>query len=181
MGIAKKFLVLFAVCSAHLALADQPRLVPEGDTLGNSAPGDSGSAWGDSGHKTVFKTHPLPMMFGMAGGLLMVPVELEFAVHPNAGLYVLATPFLGAASGFAMNAGAHLYVSGNAPDGFWIGGQVGATMFPSGVSLDLQPQLGWQWVHDSGFTIGIGTGVSLASIASQRFPLVFSVPVGFAW
>ena len=152
--------------------------------------------WNPDARKTVIKLHPAAAAAGLALSalssttILMLPVELEHAVGPNVSLYGMAVPMfmatrLQSVGGIGLNGGVRAYFSGNAPDGFWLGGQVNATLLASssvgGISFDLQPQVGYQWILENGFTIGLGGGLSLGALMNAQPALTWQVPIGFAW
>lgn len=188
MRVARKFLILFAVVSGQLALAG-----PQSST---TVEADASSTWASYSRKTVLKAHPLATVGGMilsamtSSTVMVFPVEMEFAMAPNVSLYGIVAPTVVSSGsttvyGAALSAGLRMYATGHAPDGFWIGGHVGTLWltgnFASGVSVDLQPQAGWQWVSDNGFTIGVGAGISLVSLASMQPAYTLVIPIGFAW
>ena len=75
--------------------------------------------------KTALKLRPLPALGGPLLGIFMLPVELELAFTPSFSAYVVGSPVVllsGAGGGVALNGGLRGYLSGNAPDGFWMGG-----------------------------------------------------------
>ena len=47
--------------------------------------------------------------------------------------------------------------------------------------VDVQPQIGYQWVFDNGFSIGVGAGISLLELATGHIGLTYSLPIGIAW
>jgi hypothetical protein len=175
-------LILISVLAGAVARAD----VPGGDVVGTPRIGPDGSVTG--ARKTALKFHPLPAIGGPLLGVFMLPLELEFAVSPNLSVYAIGSPLVllsGAGGGVALNGGVRGYFSGNAPDGFWLGGQVGVTTlgtsYGSVTSVDLQPQIGYQWVFDGGFTIGVGVGLSVSQLAAGQPPMTFTLPMGIAW
>ncbi|HVE85560.1 MAG TPA: hypothetical protein VND93_22055 [Myxococcales bacterium] len=199
-------MILIAVLSGPLAQASPA----QGSAATASEPDDHdvfrapafgpANAQGGRARTAVFKVHPLVTVGGLILGslssstLVMVPVELEYAVAPNFSISAMATPTFLAGGytsgiGIGLNGALRGYFSGNAPEGFWMGAQLMTTLMSmtrgtssSGlVSLDLQPQLGYQWVTEGGFTIGVGGGISLAALAGGQPSFTFQVPIGFAW
>jgi hypothetical protein len=165
------------------------------DLLGPS-PRGSTSSWGQDSRKTVFKVHPLATVGGLVlsamsnGTMFLVPMEMEFALAPSFSVTTSATPMflsVGYTSGVGLGLGGGLrgYFSGNAPDGFWLGAELQAALVATGYSgaigVDLQPQLGYQWVLDNGFTIGVGGGLSIGQLAAGKPSFSFQVPIGYAW
>jgi hypothetical protein len=147
-------------------------------------------AWGMHSRKTVLKLHPLSTAGGMVFGTLMLPLEVEHAVTPDLSWYGTMAPLIQLdhswAPGLALGCGVRGYLSGHAPDGPWLGAQLGITVLGSprwgttGTS-DLQPQAGYQWVLGNGFTVGVGAGLSIRSLVLGTFPVTVMVPIGFAW
>ncbi|HEY8212016.1 MAG TPA: hypothetical protein VIG99_31255 [Myxococcaceae bacterium] len=190
MHAATKLVVVLASLSSQIALARD-----SGDVPGPPAELRREYRFEDS-RKTVLKLYPGPMVRDLVIGaitntvFLTVPVEMELGVHPNLGLSGLVTPVVAVGGGYetvgiALNGGARVYPFGHAPDGFWLGGQLGVSwlMSPSGSLgiIEVQPQLGYQWILDNGFTIGLGAGYSLSSSVEGQNGFTFMVPVGYAW
>jgi len=120
--------------------------------------------------------------------IFTLPVEVELGVVPYCSLYGLFSPLVISVNtlttaGVLAGGGARVYISGNAPQGFWLGAQVeGATVASTAVAAaDFQGQLGYQWVSDNGFTFGLGAGVSFVALSAGTFPLAIVAPLGFAW
>ncbi|HEY8210536.1 MAG TPA: hypothetical protein VIG99_23800 [Myxococcaceae bacterium] len=203
MNTATKLLTFLAVLSSPMALASQPTVPTTADSRIQLAPPDGevprlpGPVDGGNPRKTVLSFQPVPMVAGMAVSLLSpgytvltLPVDLEYAPLPNVSVSLMLAPMYletpeVAAGGFQVNGGVRLYPFGRAPDGFWLGAQAAAMMLMTessgGVAFDLQPQLGYQWVHQNGLTIGVGVGLSVNALANRQFPVTLQVPVGFAW
>jgi len=184
-------LILLSVLAGPVAQAggsQSSTTTTNDDVLGMPKPRQLNDPATGGEHKMVLKLHPLPAIGGSMLGVLMLPVELEGALSPAVSLYVLGSPLLlvnGAGGGFALNGGVRGYLSGNAPDGFWVGAQLGVTSLSSGylsaTAVDLQPQLGYQWIFNGGFTVGLGVGVSIDQLVREQFPLTFVLPLGVAW
>ncbi|HVE85559.1 MAG TPA: hypothetical protein VND93_22050, partial [Myxococcales bacterium] len=122
--------------------------------------------------------------------LFMLPLELEHAITANLSVSGMVTPTYAmngprGAIGLGLNGGARLYPFGRAPDGLWLGGQLMTTllMTSSGptADIDLQPQVGYQWVFGNGLTLGVGAGLSVAALVAGHPPLTIQIPIGFAW
>jgi hypothetical protein len=188
MHTVTKVLIVLAALSSQLAFAGQPSIADEDVGVEASSK--------PKAPDTVLKFHPVATIGGLMLGALgpvttwTLPVELEHAVAPNVSLYAMAAPMLltfgtSTIGGLALNGGVRLYFSGHAPDGLWLGGQVMGSLFSNTCSpppsIDLQPQLGYQWVTKSGFTIGVGLGLSAVALATGQAPVTFVVPVGFTW
>jgi len=190
MRIIIHSLILLAVLTgpvAHAGGEQSSTTTTVDDVLGMPKPEQpKGLATGE--RKMVLKLHPLPAIGGPTLGVFMLPVELETAANPIVSLYVIGSPLLlvnGAGGGFALSGGVRGYLSGTAPDGFWLGAQLGVSNLTAGAvsvtAVDLQPQLGYQWVFDSGFSVGLGVGLSVDQLMRQQFPLTFVLPLGVAW
>jgi hypothetical protein len=207
MNTISKLLMSLAVLCSPVALASQPAVPatadsriqtnpPDGEVPGLPRP-EPEDGWSGDPRRTVLSLEPLPVLTGVAMSLaapgntfIMVPLGLEYAVHPNASVsFSLAPLYLElpqvSAAGVDASGGVRVYPFGRAPDGLWLGAQAGATLVQSGtsggVAFDLQPRIGYQWVNRNGLTIGVGASLSLASMASGDFPLSLQVPIGFAW
>lgn len=78
-------------------LDDEDRLrVPEGAPVNVST------------HTGVLKFHSLATAVAWQHGILMLPVELEYAVAPNLSLSTMVTPFGGSLGGIAINGSARV-------------------------------------------------------------------------
>jgi len=144
----------------------------------------------------VFKVHTGPIIRGMITSfttpttVLIVPVEMEFALMPNLSVHADAMPGLietrTASLGLlTLGGGARFYLTGRAPDGLWLGAGASIALASaesrSGVGFDLTPEVGYQWIFDNGLTLSAGVGLSLTALTSKQFPIVVLAPVGFAW
>ncbi|HEY8211436.1 MAG TPA: hypothetical protein VIG99_28325 [Myxococcaceae bacterium] len=105
----------------------------------------------------------------------------ERVVFPNFTLTGSLTPnfWSDAAGGLfycGITAGARYYFFGNAPDGFWAGGEMGTLALNLGLGLIFEG--GYQWALDSGLTIGVTAGLSLVGAQAPQTGVIAGFGLG---
>ena len=89
----------------------------------------------------------------------------ERALLPNVSLFATLSPsFWNDPFGFiaywGITVGGRYYLFGQAPSGFWLGGELGLLPYDLGPGLGMEG--GYQWTLDSGLTLGVLGGVLFA-------------------
>lgn len=144
-------------------------------------------------HRVVLWGYPLATLAGAVLGsfsgvaLVQLPVEIEYGLQPNLSVYIGAAPTLGSAGGVSvfglgLGGGARFFpLSGAAPRGVFVGGGLGLGFVGPFVTFDVSIGGGYRWLFDNGFSVGVGGGLNLVSIATGGFPVYLSVPLGYAF
>src|SRR5262249_951292 len=83
------------------------------------------------------------------------------------------------ASGFAfgLGLGARAYFSGNAPNGFWLGGEGDIPVYPSFTGVSVRVESGYNFAFSNNLTFSLGGGLGL-TYTTVLNP-VTQVPGGF--
>src|SRR5262249_21793721 len=116
----------------------------------------------------------LSRVIGLPTNDIFLPAELEYAITSNLSVVGLLAPLLtvsgaGLAYGLIGGAGARLFPFLEAFRGPWIGFYAaGVLLSQEPLAFDLRAQLGYSWVFDNGFTIGVGADVSTRAVLAQR-------------
>jgi hypothetical protein len=157
----------------------------------DEVPAEERDAWQQHARRSLIATDPLPILGGLllgaslGGTILPLSVQYWYALNRSlvlggsAALVFVSGPGVSTV-GFGVTAGARYHFFGTAHDGAWVGGTVG---FGSG-GLSLLALVGWNWVFDGGFYVGVGAGLAFTPGAPSElspFSPALSVPVGFAF
>lgn len=143
--------------------------------------------------RMVLWFHPLGTLAGAILGsingyaLFMLPVQFEYGLQPNLSLTATVTPEIASsggvsAFGFALSTSARWFpLSNAAPRGFFAGGGLSLEVAGPFVVFDVSLGVGYQWLWESGFAIGVNGGLGFVSLARGAMPIYLNVPIGFAF
>src|SRR5262245_126921 len=156
-----------------------------------SAPGMEGS-WEARSRKNILTYHVASTLSGFIAGILLaardpgltilqVSFLYERALLPNLSLTASLTPnFWSDAAGTlpycGILVGARYYVLGDAPAGWWAGGELGTLPLNDGPGVALEG--GYQWLFDSGLMLGLAGGITLAGSQPPQIGIAYGLGVG---
>jgi hypothetical protein len=125
-------------------------------------------------------------LLGSAAGVISIPFEYERALNRGLSVFGILNPaFAGVAAAgqsasafsFGLGLGVRGYFSGNAPIGFWLGGEGDIPVYPSFGGATVRVESGYNFAFATNLSLSLGGGLGL-TYSTVLNPLTNS-PIGF--
>jgi len=107
-------------------------------------------------------------LFGSASSIGSLPIEYERALSRGLSVFGLLQPTIGVVTagrtasglGFGIGLGARAYFSGNALQGFWLGGEGDVPISPP-LGISARVESGYNFMFSTNLTLSLGGGLGL--------------------
>jgi hypothetical protein len=113
-------------------------------------------------------------LLGSAAGIISLPLEYERAINRGFSVFGILQPSFAAISAggqsasafsFGIGAGARAYFSGNAPNGFWLGGEADVPVYPQPTGVSVRVESGYNFAFGNNLTFSLGGGLGLSYLS----------------
>ena len=113
-------------------------------------------------------------LLGSAAGVISLPLEYERAINRGFSVFGILQPSFAAVSvagqsasafSFGLGLGARGYFSGNAPNGFWLGGEADIPVYPQFLGASVRVESGYNFAFANNLTFSLGGGLGLSYLS----------------
>jgi hypothetical protein len=114
-------------------------------------------------------------LLGSAAGVISLPLEYERAINRGFSVFGILQPSFAAISvagqsasafSFGLGVGARGYFSGNAPNGFWLGGEADIPVYPQFAGVSVRVESGYNFAFSNNLTFSLGGGLGLSYLTT---------------